>query len=68
MRKFVVGHMDYFSNDLQCHKVEGDSAEKALREFMIEQGLIQEDDIHASIQEMKQQAFNCDNAVGIIEI
>jgi len=61
--KFIIGHMSYFDNDLKLHEVEGDNETSVLRKFL--EGKKYELPDGMSLEDMRQEAFNGDEAVSI---
>ena len=67
MKKFAVGYIDFFDNELIIEIIEAEDWFSALSNH----SKFKEDEIYlpnTSLKDAKNEAFNCDSMIDVIEI
>lgn len=77
MKKYVVGYMSFFENDLQLHNVKADSELEAVKKVLVrlcsddskkaEIEFQKSDDFPKTLNDLKQYYWNADALINVIE-
>lgn len=66
MKKFAVGYLNAFDNDLKIEIINADTWHKAL---MLHSGMSEWEDVpESSLEDAKKFMFDCDAGIDVVEI
>lgn len=68
MKKFVIGYIDSFDNNLELIQIEALNEENAVREVLEKKSFYFPDDEKYSLEELKEICFDSDSSIEVLEI